>query len=195
MNVVGIVYHLQLLIYAKEDGVAAFGVMMYVSLIFAAAFIGYSIGSAPIYGFHDGAQNHKELQSLLRKSLIMVGIFAVTMVGAGLFLAKPLSLLFVGYDSNLVALTVSGFKIFAISFLFMGFAIFGSGLFTALNDGVTSAIISFLRTLVFQIAAVLILPLLFGIDGIWWSIVVAEMMAVVFFVIFLFIKRKRYHYF
>lgn len=195
MNVVGIVYNLQLLKYAKEDGVAAYGVMMYVSLIFAAAFIGYSIGSAPIYGFHDGAQNHKELQSLLRKSLIMVGIFAVTMVGAGLLLAKPLSLLFVGYDSNLVALTVSGFKIFAISFLFMGFAIFGSGLFTALNDGVISAIISFLRTLVFQIAAVLILPLPFGIDGIWWSIVVAELMAVVFFVIFLFIKRKRYHYF
>ncbi len=195
MNVVGMLYNLQLLKYSGEDGVAAYGVLMYVSMIFAAAFIGYSIGTAPIYGFHDGAQNHRELQSLLKKSLLLVGFFSVCMVFAGWALARPLALLFVGYDKALVELTVSGFNIFAISFLFMGFAIFGSGLFTALNDGVTSAIISFLRTLVFQIAAVMLLPLVFGIDGIWWSIVVAEMMAVVFFVLFLFVKRNRYHYF
>lgn len=194
MNVVGMLYNLQLLAYAGEDGVAAYGVMMYVSLVFAATFIGYSIGTAPIFGYHDGAGNHQELHSLLKKSLIMVGIFGVAMVIAAEALTAPLSSLFVGYDPQLMELTASGFRIYALSFVFMGYAIFGSGFFTALNDGVTSAIISFLRTLVFQVAAVLLLPLIMGIDGIWFSIVVAELMATVFSAIFMVIKRKKYHY-
>jgi Na+-driven multidrug efflux pump len=187
-------YNLQLLKYAGEDGVAAYGVMMYVSLVFAATFIGYSIGTAPVFGYHDGAQNHAELKGLLRKSLIMVGSFGVVMVISGVLLADPLSRIFVGYDPKLMDLTVSGFRIFALSFAFMGYAIFASGFFTALNDGVTSAIISFLRTLVFQIAAVLLLPLILGIDGVWFSIVIAEFMAVVFSAMFLILKRKKYHY-
>ena len=194
MNLVGMLYNLQLLAYAGENGVAAYGVMMYVSFVFSSAFIGYSVGTAPVFGYNDGAQNHRELRSLLRKSLIMVGIFGVLMVASGQALAVPLARLFVGYDAALTELTVSGFRIFALSFLFMGFAIFGSGFFTALNDGVTSAIISFLRTLVFQVAAVLFLPPILGIDGIWWSIGVAELMAVVFSVIFMITKRKKYHY-
>lgn len=116
------------------------------------------------------------------------------MVAAGQLLAVPLSNLFVGYDAALVELTVSGFRVFAMSFLFMGYAIYGSGFFTALNDGVTSAIISFLRTLVFQVAAVIILPMLWDIDGVWLSIVVAEFMAVVFSALFLILKRKKYGY-
>lgn len=194
MNVVGMLYNLQLMKYAGEDGVAAYGVMMYVSFIFAAAFIGYSIGVAPIVGYHDGAKNHGELKSLLRKSLRLVGLFGIGMVILGEIFSYPLSLLFVGYDDALMELTVSGFRIFALSFLFMGYAIFGSGFFTALNDGVTSAIISFIRTMVFQIAAVLILPLLFGIDGIWYSIIVAEFMAVALTAMFILIKRKKYGY-
>ena len=194
MNIVGMLYNIQLLKYAGEDGVAAYGVMMYVSMIFAAAFIGYSIGTAPIFGYNYGAGNHKELKGLLKKSLIMIGIFGVAMVIAGEIFAIPLANIFVGYDGKLMELTVSGFRIFALSFFFMGYAIFGSGFFTALNDGITSAIISFLRTLVFQISAVLLLPLIFGIDGVWISIIVAEVMAVVFTVIFLIIKRKIYHY-
>jgi Na+-driven multidrug efflux pump len=194
MNVVGILYNIQLLAYAGENGIASYGVMMYVSFIFAGAFIGYSIGTAPLFGYNDGAQNHAELKSLLKKSLIMIGIFSVVMVAAGIALARPMAKLFVGYDPELLELTVSGFRIYALSFLFMGYAIFGSGFFTALNDGVTSAIISFLRTLVFQIAAVLLLPLIWGIDGIWYSVVVAEMMAVVIFSWFLGKKRKKYHY-
>lgn len=194
MNIVGILYNLQLLKYAGEDGVAAYGVMMYVSFIFAATFIGYSIGVAPVVGFHDGAQNHDELKGLLRKSLWLTGILGVAMVAAGLLFARPLSGIFVGYDPALMELTVSGFRIFALSFIFMGYAIFSSGFFTALNDGVISAIISFLRTLVFQVASVLLLPLIWGIDGVWYSIVVAEMMAVVFSVMFLFMRRKKYHY-
>lgn len=194
MNVVGILYNIQLLAYAGENGIASYGVMMYVSFIFAGAFIGYSIGTAPLFGYNDGAQNHAELKSLLKKSLIMIGIFSVVMVVAGIALARPMARLFVGYDPELLELTVSGFRIYALSFLFMGYAIFGSGFFTALNDGVTSAIISFLRTLVFQIAAVLLLPLIWGIDGIWYSVVVAEMMAVVIFSWFLGKKRKKYHY-
>ncbi len=194
MNVVGMLYNLQLMNYAGEDGVAAYGVMMYVSFIFAAAFIGYSIGTAPIIGYHDGAKNHAELRSILGKSLKLIGIFAVGMVVIAELLATPLAMLFVSYDAELMRLTVSGFRIFALSFLFMGYAIFGSGFFTALNDGVTSAVISFLRTLVFQIAAVLLLPLIWGIDGIWISIIVAEFMAVVLTAVFLVIKRKKYRY-
>ena len=194
MSLVGMLYNLQLIKYAGEDGVAAYGVMMYVSMIFAAVFIGYSIGTAPVIGFHDGAQNHDELHGLLRKSLIMIGLFGIGMIAAAELLAVPLSRIFVGYDLELMALTVSGFRIFGLSFGFMGFAIFFSSFFTALNDGITSAIISFLRTLVFQCAAVIILPLLWGIDGVWISIVVAEFMAVVLGAIFLIAKRKKYHY-
>jgi len=194
MNVVGMLYNIQLLRYAGENGVAAYGVMMYVSMIFSGAFIGYSIGSAPIFGYHDGAKNYSELRGLLRKSLIMIGCFSVGMVAAAQLLAKPLAKIFVGYDAVLMELTVSGFRIFALSFLLMGFAIFGSGFFTALNDGLTSALISFLRTLVFQTAAVILLPMLWEINGVWISIVVAEFMAVVFSAVFLIIKRKKYHY-
>ncbi len=194
MNLVGILYNIQLLEYAGENGVAAYGVMMYVSFIFASVFLGYCIGTAPIIGFHDGAKNHAELQSVFRKSLKLTGIVGVCMVLIGIGLAAPLSKIFVGYDAELLELTVYGFRIFATSFLFMGFAIFASSFFTALNDGVTSAIISFLRTLVFQVAAVWLLPLVWGINGVWISIVVAEFMAVVFSAIFLVTKRKKYHY-
>lgn len=194
MNVVAILYNMQLLAYAGEDGVAAYGVMLYVGFIFSAAFIGYSIGTAPVVGYHDGAKNYGELHGLLSKSLKMIAVFGVLMVASGVLLARPLSALFVGYDAGLMELTVEGFRIYAYSFLFMGFAIFASGFFTALNDGVTSAMISFLRTLVFQSAAVLLLPRIWGIDGIWYSIVVAEFMAVVLGGAFLVAKRKKYHY-
>ena len=194
MSLVGMLYNVQLLKYAGEDGVAAYGVMMYVSMIFSALFIGYSIGTAPIVGYHDGAMNYSELKGLLRKSLIIIGSFGLLMVASAELLARPLAKIFVSYDETLLELTVSGFKIFALSFFFMGYAIYSSGFFTALNDGLTSALISFLRTLVFQVAAVLTLPAILGIDGIWYSIIAAEFMAVIFSVIFLIAKRKKYHY-
>ena len=194
MSVVGMLYNLQLLKYAGENGVAAYGVMMYVSMIFSAAFIGYSIGVAPVISYHNGAQNDQESKGLLRQSLMMIGAFGIGMVAAAELSALPLARIFVGYDAELMALTVSGFKIFALSFVFMGFAIFSSGFFTALNDGLTSALISFLRTLVFEVAAVLLLPLIWGIDGVWISIVVAEVMAVGISAVFLVAKRKKYHY-
>lgn len=193
-SLVGMLYNIQLLKYAGEDGIAAYGVMMYVSMIFSAAFLGYSIGTAPIVGYHDGAKNYEELKGLLRKSLLMIGAFGVVMVAFAELLASPLAGIFVGYDAELMQMTVSGFRIFALSFIFMGYAIYSSGFFTALNDGVTSAIISFLRTLVFQTAAVIFLPILWELDGVWISIVVAEVMAVVFSAIFLVAKRKKYHY-
>ena len=194
MSIVGMLYNIQLLKYAGENGVAAYGVMMYVSMIFSAAFIGYSIGVAPVISYHNGAQNYKESNGLFRQSLIMIGVFGVGMVAAAELLALPLSNIFVGYDAELMNLTVSGFKIFALSFIFMGFAIFSSAFFTALNDGLTSALISFLRTLVFQIAAVLLLPLIWEIDGVWISIVVAEVMVAAISAVFLVVKRKKYHY-
>ena len=194
MSLVSMLYNLQLLHFAGEDGVAAYGVMMYVSMIFSAAFIGYSIGAAPIVSFHFGAQNHGELQSLLRKSLRMIGLFGAAMVLSSQALALPLSKIFVGYDPDLMHMTASGFRIFGLSFLFMGYAIYASGFFTALSDGLTSALIAFLRTMVFQVAAVLLLPKLWELTGIWMSIVVAEFMAVVLSAIFLLLKRKKYSY-
>lgn len=194
MSLVGTLFNLQLMHYAGENGVAAYGVMMYVSMIFSGAFIGYSIGTAPVIGFHYGAQNHAELKSLLRKSLVLLSILGICMTAAAELMAQPLAQFFVGYDPALMQLTVSGFRIFALCFLFMGFAVFASGFFTALSDGLTSALISFLRTLVFEVAAVLILPKLLGINGIWFSIVAADMLSVVLSFCFLAIKRKKYHY-
>jgi Na+-driven multidrug efflux pump len=194
MSIVGMVMNVQLLQYAGENGVAAYGVMMYVSMIFSGVFIGYSIGTAPVFGFHLGAQNRAELHNLLKKSLIMLLAGGILMTGAAEALARPLALLFVGYDPVLKSLTESGFCIFGLSFFFMGFAIFGSGFFTALNDGVTSAIISFLRTLVFELAAILLLPLAFGVTGLWFSIVVAEFMAASLSFLFMLLKRKRFGY-
>ena len=194
MSLIGMLYNIQLLSYAGENGVAAYGVMMYVNMIFAAAFIGYSIGVAPVVGFHDGAGNHDELKGILRRSIRLIAVLSVCMTIAAQLLAVPLAQLFVGYDSALMDLTVTAFRICGFCYLFMGFAIFSSGFFTALNDGVTSAVISFLRTLVFQCAAVLLLPLVWKINGVWASIVAAEFMAVVLSIVFLIIKRKKYHY-
>ena len=168
--------------------------MMYVSMIFSAAFIGYSIGVSPIISFHSGAENYQEVKSLLGKSLKILLVGGFLMLGASELLALPLSMIFVSYNQELLDITVHGFRIFSVAFPFMGFAIFGSGFFTALNDGLTSAAISFLRTLVFQMGAVLLLPHLCGPDGIWMSVVVAEAMAVLLCAVFLFTKRKKYHY-
>ncbi|MCI8619312.1 MAG: MATE family efflux transporter [Oscillospiraceae bacterium] len=194
MSIVGMLYNAQLLRYAGENGVAAYGVLMYVNMIFIAAFIGYAVGTAPVIGYHYGAKTQGELKSLLGKSLIIIGIFSVAMLGAGQLLAKPLSILFVGYDQTLLALTMRGFAIYSFSFLFAGIAIFGSSFFTALNNGLVSALISFLRTLVFQVAAVLLFPLIWKIDGIWLSIVAAELMAALTTTAFLLGKRKQYQY-
>ncbi len=194
MSLVGMLYNVQLLSFAGEDGVAAYGVLMYVSMIFNAAFIGYSVGIAPVVGYHYGAQNHGELKSILRKSVVIISVFSVSMVALSLALAYPLSKIFVGYDEGLFELTKRGFFIYSFSFLFMGFAIFASSFFTALSDGLTSALISFLRTMVFQVAAVILLPMKWGVDGIWVSIIVAELMAVLTSVFFLILKQKKYNY-
>jgi putative MATE family efflux protein len=194
MSLVGMLYNIQLYNYAGEDGVAAYGVLMYVNMIFLAAFIGYSIGTAPVIGYHYGADNKAELRGLLRKSYVIIAVCSVCMLGLSEVLARPLSLLFAGYDEALLQMTQHGFAIFSFSFLFAGFAIFSSSFFTALGDGLTSALVSFLRTMVFQIAAVLLLPLIWELDGIWASIVVAEGMAVLTSALFLMLKRKKYGY-
>lgn len=194
MSVVSMLYNVQLLKYAGEDGVAAYGVLMYVSLVFQAVFIGYSVGTAPVVSYHYGAGGTEELKGLRRKSMVLIGAFAVVMFAAAFLLGTPLALIFVGYDQGLLGLTEHAFSIFSFSFLFSGFAIFGSSFFTALNDGLTSAAISFLRTLVFQIAAVLILPVFLEVDGIWVSTVAAEVMAVLVTLLFLRGKQKRYQY-
>lgn len=194
MSLVSMLYNVQLMKYAGEDGVAAYGVLMYVNMVFLAAFIGYSVGSAPIISYHFGAGNHSELKNILKKSVVIIGVFSVSMLGLAELLARPLANIFVGYDRGLLELTQRGFLIYSFSFLFAGTAIYGSSFFTALGNGLISALISFLRTLVFQMAAVLIFPLIWGIDGIWISIVAAELMAAAVSILFIIGKRSKYHY-
>ena len=194
MSLVSMLYNLQLMKYAGENGVAAYGVIMYISFIFIAVFLGFSTGIAPVVSFHFGAGNQTELKNLLKRSFVIIGIFSLTMVLGGLMLAAPLSGIFVGYDAELTTLTTRGMRFYAISFLFSGIAIFGSSFFTALNDGLTSALISFLRSLLFQVAAVLFFPLIWAIDGIWMSIVAAELVAAAVTLFFLCTKRKVFHY-
>lgn len=194
MSLVNMLYNFQLMKYAGENGVASYGVLMYVNFVFIAVFIGYSIGMAPVVSFHFGAGNHGELRSLRRKSFVLIGGCSVAMLLLAELFGTPLARFFVGYDAELLQLTACGFQIFSFSFLFAGLSIFGSAFFTALNDGLTSALISFLRTLVFQVAAVLLLPLIFGINGIWFSVVAAELVACAVSLIFIADKRKKYGY-
>ena len=193
-SIVSILYNFQLLHFIGEDGVSAYGVLMYVQFIFVAIFIGYSIGCAPIVGFHYGAQNYPELKNLLCISVRLMTGAGVVLAALAYGLASPLAKLFVGYDEGLYALTCHAFRLFSFAFLFAGFNIFASSFFTALNNGLISAVISFLRTLVFQTSSVLLLPLLFDVDGIWYAISVAEICATIISLIFLFAKKNKYHY-
>ena len=194
MSMVSMLYNVQLIHYAGENGVAAYGTMMYVSFVFVSIFIGYSVGTAPVIGYHYGAGNTDELKSILKKSLVLVGIASVGMLIASESLALPLSHMFVGYDRELLDITLRGFIIFSFSFVFSGIPIFGSSFFTALNNGFVSALISFLRTVVFQVVAVLLLPLIWGLDGIWFSIVVAEVAAAAIAAGCWVLNKRKYQY-
>lgn len=193
-SVVSMIYNFQLMKYVGEDGVSAYGVLMYVQFIFVAIYIGYAIGCAPITGYHFGARNHNELKNMLRKSSFLSAVSGVVLTILAIALSSPLAKLFVGYDKALYELTRHAFRLFAYSFLLAGFNIFTSSFFTALNNGAVSAAISFMRTLIFQTSSVLILPIFLGVDGIWWAITVAEIFAFILSLIFLFAKRKKYNY-
>jgi putative MATE family efflux protein len=193
-SITGIFYNHQLMRYAGENGVAAYGVIMYAAFIFIAIFVGYSNGSAPIVGYHYGAGNHNELKTMLRKSLTLMSSAGVVMMLLGLSLARPLSRIFVGYDADLMILTVHAFRISAFGFLLMGLDIYTSSFFTALNNGGVSASISFLRTLLFPVATILVLPMLFGLDGVWYSLPIGEVFALIVSVVFLMLNKKKYQY-
>lgn len=193
-SMVSMLYNLQLMRLAGEDGVAAYGVIMYVSFIFAAISIGYAVGSAPVVGFHYGAENSGELKSLLGKSVRLTAGAGVIMTVLAAVLSAPLSKIFVSYDQELLEMTVRGFRVYAFSFLFVSFNIFASSFFTALGNGGVSALISALRTLVFQCAGVLILPILLELDGVWLAVVAAEAAACAVSVLALVINRKVYRY-
>ena len=194
MSLVAVLYNLQLMKYAGEDGLAAYGVMMYVSMIFFSAFIGYSVGTAPVIGYHYGAANKDELKNLLKRSVIILETLSVCMFITSELIARPMATFFVGYDAELLELTVRGFRLYSFMFFFAGMGIFGSSFFTALNNGIVSAVISALRTLGFQALAIMTFPLFWETDGIWISEVFAEAMTVVMVVICLFKFRKRYGY-
>ena len=193
-SIVNSLYNVQLMKFVGENGVAAYGTIMYVNFIFVSTFLGYAIGSAPIVSYHYGAGNHSELQNLFKKSLKMIGGWGIWLVVLAQFIAGPLAKIFVGYDQELFELTKHGFQIFCLTFLINGFNIYGSSFFTALNNGLLSAVISFLRTLVFQLSVLLILPMILGIDGIWGSVFIAELLTLCVTVTFFIKQRKRYHY-
>ncbi len=193
-SVVSMIYNIQLMKFAGEDGVAAYGVLMYVQFVFIALFIGYAIGSAPIIGYHYGAINHSELKNMLKKSIVIMSISGIIMTLLAQALALPLAKVFVGYDEGLLDMTVHAFRVFSFSFILAGINIFASSFFTALNNGAVSAAISFLRTLIFQSTAVIVLPMIWELDGIWLSITVAEVFALIISVTFLAAKRKKYNY-
>lgn len=194
-SVVNALYNLQLIRLAGEDGVAAYGVIMYANFIFIGVFVGYAFGVAPVVGYHFGAGNTDELKNLLRKSLTLMLLTGLVMLVLGEVLAGPLSGIFVGYDEALLALTTRGFRLYALSFLLMGFNIFSSAFFTALSNGPVSAAISFLRTLVFQTTAIFTLPLILpGADGVWLAVVAAEALALGVTALFLVKLKGRYQY-
>ena len=194
MSLVNILYNYQLLRLAGENGVAAYGVIMYACFLFIAVYVGYAFGSAPIVSFHYGARNHAEVHNLYRKSLRLIAVVAVTLTLASMFIIPCVARVFVGYDAELLALTSRAFRLYALSFLIMGFNVYASSFFTALNNGLISAVISFLRTLVFQLAVVFILPIFLGITGIWLSVAVAELLTLFVTATFLIKKRSEYHY-
>ena len=193
-SVVSTLYNFQLLMLLGADGVAAYGVIMYVNFVFTAVFFGFAMGTGPVVSYHYGAQNKDELKSLFRKSLVLVGGAGVAMFAASQLFGGALVGVFVGYDPDLDALTLHGFRIYSVSFLMAGFNIYGSAFFTALNNGKVSALVSFMRTLVFETSTVMLLPLVWGVDGVWSAIIVAEACALVLTVGFLVYLRKPYGY-
>lgn len=194
-SLIGMLYNAQLMRFLGEDGVATYGVLMYVQFIFVAIDIGYSIGCAPIISYHYGARNHPELRNLLTKGLKVMGILGIVMTIAAISLSGTLANIFVGYDATLCELTRHAFHLFSFAFLLAGFNIFLSSFFTALNNGGVSAAISFLRTLVFQAASVILLPMALDVDGLWWAASAAEALAFVVSIGFLLAMKGKYHYF
>ena len=194
MSLVNILYNFQLLRLIGENGVAAYGVIMYAAFLFVAVFVGYAVGSAPIVSFHYGARNRAEVHNLYQKSLRLITVVSVTMTLASMLIIPFVARVFVGYDPELLELTTRAFRLYALSFLIMGFNVYASSFFTALGDGVTSALISFLRTLVFQIAAVLILPAVLDVDGIWLAVTFAELAALAVSVTMFIRKDSVFHY-
>ena len=194
MSVVSILYNFQLMRFAGENGVAAYGAVMYISFVFVAVFLGYSIGAGPVIGYHYGAQNHSELKGLFGRSNVIVTVASLLLAAIAFTMAAPLARLFVSDTPALLDMTVTAFRFYAVSVLFSGFSIFGSAFFTALNNGFISAAISFLRTLVFQVAAVLILPVFFDLAGVWYSLFVAEILAMLATFLFYHTNRKKYRY-
>ena len=193
-SVTGILYNLQLMKYAGEDGVAAYGVVMYAAFIFLGVFVGYSQGSSPIMGYHYGAQNHREMKNILKKSMIMLSGLAVVLTAIAVLLARPISAIFVSYDAALLNMTAGAFSICAIPFLVMWINIYTSSVFTALNNGAVSAAISFIRALVLPVLCIIVMPLFWKLDGVWYSLIGSEVLSVIVSLAFLIGKKKKYHY-
>ena len=193
-SVVNMLYNMQLMKYIGTNGVVAYGIIMYVGFIFSGTYLGYAVGSAPVISYHYGSDNKKELKNLFRKSITLIIVASLVMTGLAEVLAKYLAGIFVSYDKELLELTTLAIRIYSVAYLFNGLNIFTSSFFTALNNGAVSAAVSFLRMFVFQIAMIMILPLILGINGIWMAVIAAELLALFVSLIFIIINRKKYGY-
>lgn len=194
MSLVSILFNMQLMKFAGANGVSAYGVIMYIGFLFVGTYVGYSVGTAPIISYHYGAKNKEEVKSLLNKSVKLLGIVAVIMTVLAEIMAKPLANIFVSYDKKLLEFTVNAIRLYSLSYIISWFNIFASSFFTALNDGFVSALISFMRTLVFQVIVILVLPRLFGVNGVWLAVTVAEILAIIVSIICFIKNRKKYEY-
>ncbi len=192
---VGILYNFQLMKYSGENGIAAYGVLMYTQMIFQAIYLGYTVGTNPIVSYNYGADNHKGLNNILTKSLKIIGISGICMFSLCFSLSEKIAHIFVGYDQTLMEITTNAFKLYAFSFIFSGFNIYASGFFTSLGNGKVSAIISFLRSMLFQLIAIYTLPVILGLNGIWWAVTAAEVCAIIISVLFITKLNKHYHYY
>lgn len=193
-NIVSMCYNWQLMRFYGENGVAAYSVILYLGFIFVAVYSGYNMTVTPLVGFNFGAGNKRELRSLLRHSLTLMLVLGVLLAGTAELLAGPAARLFVGYDSELTALTVHATRLYAPSFLITGLTLFVSAWFTGLNNGPVSALASFSRTFVFELSCVFLLPVLLGVNGIWLSAPAAEILSLFLGAALLLRFRSRYGY-
>ncbi len=193
-SIVNMLYNFQLMKFAGELGVSAFGIIMYTNFIFVGVFFGYSMGASPIAGYNLGAENYEELQNVFKRSIRLITIVSIAMTCISELAAKPLTMIFASSQPELLAIAVPAMRIYALSYLFCGFNIFSSSFFTAMNNGKVSAIISSLRLFLFQLVFILVLPIFLGINGIWGTIIAAEVCSLAV-TIYFFLKYKNvYHY-
>ncbi len=193
-GIITMMFNWTMLRYVGENGVAAVTIIMYVLMFASSLYTGYSYGVAPMVSYYYGEGNHEKLKKLVGTSFRVIAFISIMTVAASFALTRPLVSVFARPDNPVYDLAVTGNRICTIALCFIGYNIFASGMFTALSNGVVSAVLAFSRSFVFMLAAMIVLPLLFGVNGIWLATPAAELMALALSAFMLRKYRKRYEY-